>query len=173
MTNLNDSSNITEYKETITDKYVFFWNGIYSQWHAAEIKIGNKIYNCCEQAMMYKKAIFFNDFKIADEIMKTDHPVEQKKLGRQVKNFNKDEWDQVCFQIVYEGNYAKFTQHEDLKQQLLATQDRIIVEASPYDRIWGIGLKEDDSRIHNPATWRGLNLLGFAITLVKQELLKQ
>jgi len=157
----------------ITDKYVFFWNGIYSQWYQAPMTIDGVLYNCCEQYMMHQKALFFGDTDIAERIMLTSHPRDQKELGRQVKNFNKERWDKVNLQIVYKGNFAKFSQNEDLKKQLLETGNKILVESSPYDQIWGIGMGEFDEGVDNPLNWKGQNLLGWAITLVKQELQNQ
>ena len=157
----------------ITNKYVFFWNGIYSQWYQAPMTIDGVLYNCCEQYMMHQKALFFGDTETAEKIMLTSHPNDQKQLGRQVKNFNKDRWDKVNLQIVYKGNYAKFTQNENLKEELLATGNKILVEASPYDQIWGIGMGEEENGVNDPMNWKGQNLLGWAITLVRQELQNQ
>lgn len=155
----------------ITDKYVFFWGEYPSQWYQSKMVIDGVEYNCCEQYMMHQKALHFGDIEIAEEIMKTKHPADQKKLGRKIKNFDKNSWDKVNLQIVYKGNYAKFTQNEELKNDLLATYDRLFVEASPEDMIWGIGLHENDRNVDNPLFWKGQNLLGWAITLVKQEIL--
>lgn len=156
--------------ELITEKYVFFWNGIYSQWYRSDFTIADMTFNCCEQYMMYKKAMLFGDEEIADQIMEATHPSEQKSLGRLVKNFNRDKWDEHCFSIVYRANYAKFNQSETLKNQLLLTGDRTIVEASPYDKIWGVKMYMDDEYILNPAHWKGLNLLGFSLMTVRNEL---
>jgi ribA/ribD-fused uncharacterized protein len=153
-----------------TDKYVFFWNGIYSQWHKAPMTIDKIEYNSCEQYMMHQKALLFEDNEIAKLIMKESNPREQKKYGRMIKNFDKSTWDKNCLAIVYEGNLAKFSQNEDLKEEMLSTGNRIFVEASPLDNIWGIGLAEDTEGIDNPSFWLGLNLLGQALTLVKQEI---
>ena len=103
----------------ITDKYVFFWDGIYSQWYAANMVINGITYNCCEQYMMHQKALTFNDLIIADEVMNTKHPKDQKALGRQIKGFDKAKWDEVCIGIVYKGNLAKFTQNEALKKEFI------------------------------------------------------
>lgn len=156
----------------ITDKYVFFWNGIYSQWHKAPMTIDGVEYNCCEQYMMHQKALTFNDLEIAEKVLQTSNPKDQKALGRQVKGFNKDKWDSVCLGIVYKGNFAKFTQNTDLMEELLSTKDRLLVEASPLDKIWGIGMAEQDPGVDDPANWKGLNLLGWSITLVKQQIKK-
>ena len=154
----------------ITNKYVFFWNGIYSQWHKAPMTIGKIEYNSCEQYMMHQKALLFGDSEIAELIMNESNPKEQKKYGRMIKNFDKSVWDKNCLAIVYEGNLAKFSQNEDLKEEMLSTGNRIFVEASPFDNIWGIGMSEDSEGIENPSFWLGLNLLGQALTLVKQEI---
>jgi ribA/ribD-fused uncharacterized protein len=154
----------------ITDKYVFFWNGIYSQWHPSRFEINDIPFTSCEQYMMYEKAMLFGDEEIAQQVLVAQHPDEQKRLGKLVKGFDRTIWDQNCFSIVYRGNYAKFTQNEDLKEQLLATGDRVLVEASPYDFIWGIKKGEDDDTIHFPSNWSGLNLLGFAIMTVRNQL---
>jgi ribA/ribD-fused uncharacterized protein len=156
----------------ITNKYVFFWNGIYSQWYSSRMTIDGIEYNCCEQYMMHQKALTFGDTIIAEMILESSDPKEQKALGRKVSGFNKDKWDDVCIGIVFKGNLAKFSQNELLKKTLLSTDDKILVEASPYDKIWGIGLAEDHSDIEDPSKWKGLNLLGWSITMVKKELAK-
>lgn len=154
----------------ITDKYVFFWGELYSQWYPADMVIKGITYNTCEQYMMHQKALLFGDTAIAEEVLKTKDPKAQKALGRQIKNFDRTKWDRNCLRIVYEGNLAKFSQHPKLKAELLATGDRIIVEASPEDFIWGVGMSERDYMVLDPANWGGTNLLGLAITLVRQEL---
>jgi ribA/ribD-fused uncharacterized protein len=156
----------------ITNKYVFFWNGIYSQWYSSRMTIDGIEYNCCEQYMMHQKALTFGDTIIAEMILESSDPKEQKSLGRKVSGFNKDKWDDVCIGIVFKGNLAKFSQNELLKKTLLSTDDKILVEASPYDKIWGIGLAEDHPDIEDPSKWKGLNLLGWSITMVKKELQK-
>jgi ribA/ribD-fused uncharacterized protein len=153
-----------------TKNHVFFWNGIYSQWHKAPMTIDGVQYNCCEQYMMHQKALTFGDLKIAEEVLQTSNPKDQKGLGRQIKSFNKDKWDSVCLGIVYKGNLEKFRQNPDLLAELLSTGDRLLVEASPFDKIWGIGMAEEDPGVDDPANWKGLNLLGWSITLVKQQL---
>lgn len=154
----------------ITEKYVLFWDGIYSQWYQAKMTIDGITYNCCEQYMMHQKAITFDDLIIADEVLATKSPKDQKALGRLIKDFNKAKWDEVCVGIVYKGNLAKFSQNADLKKELLNTGTRVLVEASPFDPIWGIGLGENDNKAVNPALWRGTNLLGWSIMLVRNEL---
>ena len=154
----------------ITDKYIFFWNGIYSQWYPSRFTIDGVEYNCCEQYMMAKKALLFSDNESYKMIMYADNPKDQKSLGRRVKGFNTDKWNLHCKQIVYEANMAKFTQNLDLKRQLLETGDKILVEASPYDTIWGIGMHENDNGIEDPKNWKGTNWLGEAINKVKKQI---
>ena len=153
-----------------TNKHIFFWNGIYSQWYHSPFVIDGITFNTCEQYMMYKKAMLFGDENIANQILHEELPAAQKALGKQVKGFDRAIWDQHCFSIVYQGNYAKFTQNEDLKNQLLATEDDVIVEASPVDFIWGIKQEVGDPTNEDPANWRGLNLLGFVIMTVRNQL---
>lgn len=155
----------------ITDKHVFFWNGIYSQWHKAPMTIDKIEYNSCEQYMMHQKALLFGDEEIADLIMQEKNPKEQKKFGRMIKGFDKALWDKNCLAIVYEGNLAKFSQNPELRYEMLNTGNRIFVEASPLDNIWGIGLDENAEGIDDPSYWLGLNLLGQALNLVKNQLM--
>lgn len=157
-------------KMKITDKYVFFYGSIYSQWYLIDMVINDIKYNCCEQYMMHQKAILFGDFDTADKIMKCLDPKEQKRLGRTVKNFIRDVWENEKFQVLYEGNHAKFSQNKELLDEMLKTDKKIFVEASPFDRLCGIGLRENDENVNDPFNWKGQNLLGFALTLVKHEL---
>lgn len=153
-----------------TNKYVFFWNGIYSQWHKANMTIDRIEYNSCEQYMMHQKALLFGDEETAELIMLEQNPREQKKFGRMVKGFDKSTWDKNSLAIVYEGNLAKFSQNAGLKKEMIATGNRFFVEASPFDNIWGIGMDQDSQGVEDPSYWLGLNLLGQALTLVKNEL---
>ena len=152
----------------ITDKYVFFWNGIYSQWYPSKVIIDGKTFNTMEQWMMYSKAMLFKDQEHADLIMESDLPAEQKRYGRAVRNFDAKKWEAVAFDIVKKGNYEKFTQHPKLQKELLETGNRTLVEASPVDKIWGIGMAERDPGVENPKNWRGQNLLGKAVTEVRE-----
>ena len=127
-------------------------------------------YYSCEQYMMAKKAKLFNDEKVYDMIMSIMNPSVQKELGRMVSNYNQDVWDKHKFDIVVNANYLKFTQDETLKELLLDTGDKTIVEASPYDTIWGIGLSCDDDKILDESNWQGENLLGKAIMKVRTRL---
>ncbi len=159
--------------EKITDEFVFFWNGIYSQWHPSKFSIAGIEYSSCEQYMMAMKALTFNDQESYEAIMATTSPREQKELGRNVKNFNTDKWNEVCREYVYQGNLAKFTQNPSLKVELLKTEDREIVEASPYDKIWGIGMDVSHRNIEDKSKWLGKNWLGIEIMKVRETINKQ
>ena len=152
-----------------TDTHVFFWNGWPSQWHPSEFVIDGVAYNCCEQFMMAEKARVFRDNESERVIMRANDPHTQKAVGRKVAGFDETVWNSVCRGIVYRGNLAKFLQNADLSDVLMATGDRVIVEASPYDRIWGIGLPPDDPQIHEPANWQGKNWLGIAVMQVRDQ----
>jgi ribA/ribD-fused uncharacterized protein len=153
------------------EKFTLFWNGPFSQWLPSKFVIDGVEYNCCEQYMMAQKAIMFDDGVSLKEIMDADHPRDQKKLGRKVKNFSPEKWNHYAQQIVYDGNMAKFTQNPDLLKDLFATKGTTLVEASPYDKIWGIGMGANDPDAQNRDTWNGTNWLGEAITKVRETLL--
>lgn len=160
--------------------FLFFWGhkstpGIitkacFSQWYPINFSENGVEYNCAEQYMMAQKAILFDDKKTLAEIMKATDPGQIKKLGRLVKNFDAKVWDENCRRIVEQGNYLKFTQNKELKEFLLSTDNKILVEASPYDDIWGIKMKQDDPDAKNPYKWKGTNYLGFALTNVREKI---
>lgn len=152
-----------------TDKYVFFWSGIFSQWHKCKIKLGELEFNCAEQVMMYHKAQLFKDVETALKILKEKNPREQKALGRQVKNFHEGDWNLRARDYVYKGNWLKFKQNLDLYKQLMETGDRILVEASPKDKIWGIGLAEDNPNCLDESKWQGKNWLGEVLTKLRND----
>jgi ribA/ribD-fused uncharacterized protein len=152
----------------VTDYYVFFWGGIYSQWYASPFVSDGRSFSCAEQYMMYHKAQTFHDSDAANAIMNTQNPKEQKALGRQVRNYDDTKWREVARDIVYTGNLLKFGQNELLKNELMETGSRILVEASPMDRVWGVGLHETDDAILDPTKWRGTNWLGEALGRVRE-----
>jgi hypothetical protein len=156
-----------------TDTHVYFYGSCYSQWAMRSFELDRNLFNCCEQYMMYKKAKLFGDHESAMKIWSSCDPSIQKKLGRKVKNFDKDKWEAIAKEVVYDANYAKFTQNEDCLKELMASGDKIIVEASPYDCIWGIGMSCDDPGITDPKNWRGTNWLGEAIMKVRENIRKQ
>jgi ribA/ribD-fused uncharacterized protein len=153
-----------------TNKYEFFWGGIYSQWYPSPVVIDGMEFNCMEQWMMWNKAKLFGDDEVAELIMEATHPSTQKGLGREVKGFDREKWDAIAYDVVVKGNYAKFTQHKNLQKELLETKDLVLVEASPYDTIWGIGMGEGSPGVEDEKNWKGLNLLGKAITEVKKRI---
>ncbi|WP_438447033.1 NADAR family protein [Gorillibacterium sp. sgz5001074] len=157
------------------ETFTFFYRteSPFSQWHPASFEIEGIRFNCAEQYMMYKKAKLFQDEEIAAKILSAPTPREQKELGRAVRNFRRDEWEMKCKQFVYEGNDAKFTQNQHLLEKLLATRGTTLVEASPTDRIWGVGLLEEDPRIRNRKTWRGTNWLGEILTKLRDDLIRE
>lgn len=128
-------------------------------------------FTSAEQWMMYCKAMLFIDLEIADEVMKTEDPRSIKELGRRVRRFNEDTWTVYRWRFVYQGNKYKFTQDERLKKALCETQGTTLVEASPYDKIWGIGLRSSDPRALSRSTWQGKNLLGEILTELRMKLM--
>ena len=161
--------------------FVFFWGHqpkigqtvdqhCLSQWFAAPFEIDGILYPTAEHFMMAEKARLFRDATTLAAILQAKDPGTVKSLGRKISGFIQSEWEQQRFEIVVRGNYAKFVQNSALNDYLQSTADCILVEASPYDPIWGIGLAEQDEAVHNPNQWRGLNLLGFAIMAVRANL---
>jgi ribA/ribD-fused uncharacterized protein len=157
--------------DRITDTHVYFWGDpTFSNWGEARIVYKDKIFGNTEQAFMWEKAKFFGDEKIAEEILKNDNPSVAKKLGRKVKNFDNESWIINSFTFMISVNIAKFTQHEKMRKILLSTGDKTIVEASPYDKIWGVGLHWNDDEILDEHKWQGMNLLGKALMEVRTKL---
>jgi len=163
-------------------KYIFFWGhqpskdgsitkSCFSQWWICNFEVDGEKYNSAEQYMMAEKAKLFGDDEIRKQILKSKHPKQVKSLGRMVRGFKEEIWSENCFDIVKRGNMAKFSQNKELFEFLANTKQRILVEASPVDKIWGIGIGKDTDNIENPLTWKGKNLLGFALMEVRDELL--
>ncbi|ONI39083.1 hypothetical protein AN639_10620 [Candidatus Epulonipiscium fishelsonii] len=171
-----------ELAQGINKEYIYFWGhrpsldgtitkACLSQWWKSTFIYEDQMYWCMEQFMMAEKARLFRDNKILESILSCNNPEEIKRLGRKVKSFNEKKWNKYREEIVVNGNMEKFHQNNNLKQYLLSTKDKVLVEASPYDTIWGVGLGENDSRIIDPSEWQGLNLLGFALMTVRYRLL--
>ena len=145
----------------------------FSQWYRCTFTVGENTFNCAEQYMMHGKALLFADRETAAKILAADHPRQHKALGRKVKPFDDATWKRERAAIVRAGNHAKFTQNAELLDQLPATKGTTLVEASPYDKIWGIGLAATDPRAKDPALWRGQNLLGKILTELRDQLLAE
>lgn len=155
--------------------FTFFWQDKYfTQWSTSPfMDLSGLMYNCAEQYMMAQKALLFSDGETFKKIMSTTSPREQKSLGRRVKNFNQTIWDAYSTMIVYDGNLLKFSQNEKHREELLKSEGIFLVEASPYDRIWGIGLRQDDPRAKDMSQWQGQNRLGFVLTKVRETILAE
>ncbi len=164
-----------------TVEYLFFWGhkkptkgvskSCFSQWYDAAFKVDKNHFMTAEHYMMYRKAMLFDDREAVKKLLAATNPGAAKAIGREVQGFVQETWQQHRFEVVVEGNFAKFKAHEDLKNFLLGTDDQILVEASPVDPIWGIGLDEYHSNRFNPNLWKGENLLGFALMEVRDRLL--
>lgn len=137
--------------------------GSLSQWAPIGFTVDGTRYETAEHYMMWSKAVLFGDTATAARILAARHPGDVKALGRAVRGFDEAVWKRERFDVVVRGSVAKFGERDDLREFLIGTGDRILVEASPLDRIWGIGLSAQDASADEPALWRGLNLLGFAL----------
>jgi ribA/ribD-fused uncharacterized protein len=127
-------------------------------------------FNCCEQAMMFGKALVFQDFETADEILKENNPKNQKALGRKIKNFDQQYWEKVRLPLVTMINLHKFKQNPELAEELISTGQLILVEASPIDFVWGCGTDDRNDNTYDVRKWQGLNLLGRALMRVREQL---
>lgn len=179
--------NIEKIKEIVCKnprtEIVYFWGhtpnpkkitkSCFSQWYDVYFKIDGVQYHTTEQYMMASKARLFGDEETLIEIMNAETPFEYKKLGRKVKGFEPTLWDEKKLAIVVEGNKAKFGHNPELKEFLLSTGDAILVEASPFDTIWGIGLDRETALSGNINDWKGENLLGCALMEVRDWLKKK
>ncbi len=164
-------------KTDLRPKFLFFYGSkmnfeqigkeCLSQWYECDFIVDGTEYSTAEQYMMAQKALLFNDKKSFYKIMAADSPREYKAIGRRIKGFNQDVWDKHKYDIVYKGNYAKFSQNKALRRFLENTGDKILVEASPFDEVWGIKMSEDNPDIYNPEKWNGQNLLGFVLMDVR------
>src|SRR5215469_528542 len=162
-------------------KYLAFWGhqpppgggvgkGCFSQWWPSAFTVDGETYASAEHFMMAGKALLFGDAEAADRIRAAPHPRAAKDLGRQVRGFDEQRWAERRYDLVVTGNLAKFGQDADLRDFLLATGSRVLVEAAPNDRVWGIGLAADHEHATSPEHWPGLNLLGFALMEVRRQL---
>lgn len=159
----------------VTDNYVLFWGGVFSNFYPCKIKFDGHIFKSSEQLFMALKAIKFEDLETYDLILKAEDPKTAKKLGRKVKNFDESSWEKVRFATMKMVVSLKFHQNPKLRKELLSEKykDKSFVEASPFDAIWGIKLSEDDPRAKDKSTWQGMNLLGKVLDEVREEILKE
>lgn len=157
--------------------FVFFTGGYFSNWYPADVSVkafpfsaNETVFNCTEQAMMYIKAVVHDDLEIAQLIMQSNDPAQQKHLGRSVRNFKPKWWRDNCEELFYPALLAKFKQHDGARAYMLSTGDKTIVEAAPWDKIWGIGIGVGHPDIRNPAKWQGDNLLGKMLMNVRADI---
>lgn len=157
--------------------FVFFWGhtdrgegltkACLSQWFPCFFVVDGQYYICAEQYMMAEKARIFGDEEIRQQILAEYSQLAMKKLGRKVRNYDDVTWNEKRFDVVVKGNIAKFSQNENLQKFLLSTGEKILVEASPKDTVWGIGLDVSSPEAIQPSKWKGENLLGFALMEVR------
>jgi ribA/ribD-fused uncharacterized protein len=154
------------------EKFTFFYRSAhpFSQWYACFFQVKGITYSCAEQYMMHQKALLFGDTVMAEKILKASQPRHQKAFGRKVQDFDAQIWQENAKRIVYEANHAKFTQNKAILQTLMDTDGTTLVEASPTDTIWGIGLDENDARAYSRSTWQGTNWLGEVLTQLREDL---
>ena len=145
-------------------------NGYLSNWFLSDFYIGDNSFSSMEQYMMYKKAVCFNDDAIAAQILVTKDVAKIKQLGRLVSNYNECVWSGVRQTIVYQGLLEKFSQNEDLRIKLKKTEKAILAECAVKDCIWGIGLSMNDARRFDISMWKGQNLLGYTLMMVREKL---
>lgn len=156
--------------ERETDTHLYFLHGVLSNFEKCYIKYRGHLFVTTEQAFMWEKAVFFNDHESASKILREENPAKAKKLGREVKNFDDSKWSKVCYEIMYKINYEKYFQNTRLKNILLNTGDKILVEANPRDTRWAIGLSAEDDRVLDESQWQGENLLGKVLMELRKDL---
>lgn len=184
---LRDRESLIRFVESgETPEYVLFWSAgegigphVFSQWFFSNFTVGGVTFPTAEHCMMFNKATLMGDEDAKRAILRDiedggltglPDPARAKKIGRSIKPWNQARWDEFKFAVVVDVNMAKFDQNAALREYILSTGESILVEASPYDRIWGIGLGENDPRCRDPRKWQGENLLGFALMEVRDRL---
>jgi len=161
--------------------FLFFWghtppadgqigNHVFSQWWPALFEIAGVTYPTAEHFMMAEKARLFSDNEMLAQILMSDTPADAKALGRKVRDFEQDVWAEHRLDIVTRGSAAKFASTQEMRSYLIGTGHRVLVEAAPRDRIWGIGMGRNNEKATSPSLWRGRNLLGFALMQARAEL---
>ena len=145
-------------------------NGYLSNWYLSQFSVDEITFSSMEQYMMYKKAVCFQDYDTADRILEMEDVSQIKKLGRKVSNYDENSWNGVRQIVVYRGLLEKFGQNDELKKLLLETGDSVLAECAVKDRIWGIGLSMTDPDRLDRDCWKGQNLLGYALMMVREAL---
>ncbi|MGX1810403.1 NADAR family protein [Nocardia sp. NPDC055321] len=162
-------------------EFLFFWGHtrtpghsvgkwVLSQWWPVEFTVDGQRYGSAEHFMMGEKARLFGDEEMRARVLASETPADAKRIGRAVRGFDQDAWVAHRYDIVLRGSIAKFGQHPELRDFLLATGDKVLVEAAPRDTIWGIGLGAENPDAARPERWRGENLLGFALMDARETL---
>lgn len=159
----------------VTNKRIYFWGGIFSNWAKCDIfyKDYDQPLNCAEQAMMLEKALMFGDKESHDKILKEKNPRNQKMLGRQVKGFDKKVWEEKALEIVTDIVYQKFYQNPVWRELLIMSDGYEIVEASPYDEIWGVKIGLEDEDLYDKSKWKGTNWLGIALMNARKRIIEK
>jgi ribA/ribD-fused uncharacterized protein len=152
--------------------FIFYFGPEYefSHWYKSNMSVDGIDFCCAGQYIMYKKALLFGDEVAAKKILRSSDPKRHRVIGKEVKAFTKDIWQQHCMDFSFAANFAKFDQNENLKTKLLDTAASILAEASPYDRVWGIGLSMGNSDIYDRTKWRGKNLAGESLMQARNAL---
>ena len=145
-------------------------NGYLSNWYLSNFTLNDVKFSSMEQFMMYRKAICFNDEAVAAQILSTNDVAEIKALGRQVSGYDENMWNGIRQIVVYEGLLAKFSQNVELKTKLKSTGNALLAECAVKDCIWGIGLSMKDSDRFDKKRWKGQNLLGYTLMMVREHL---
>lgn len=156
-----------------SSQYLYFFKGPFSTWHKSNFKLDGINYSSTKQYLMHQKALLFADKEIAKKILATNNPKEHKQLGISIKNFDKIYWNDHCIQFMFRACHAKFTQNKRLYDMLLNTAPAVLVEASEFDKIWGNGLNEDESKKTSTDKWPGTNWLGKTLTELRDFLLEE
>ncbi|GAA2916388.1 NADAR family protein [Streptomyces mexicanus] len=172
---------VREVRAGVRIRYLCFWGhrprrdgqvgaSCLSQWWPAPFTVDGVTYATAEHWMMAGKARLFGDAEAERRVLAAGHPAEAKKAGRLVRGFDEETWARERYRIVVEGSVHKFAAHPELREFLLNTGEKVLVEASPVDRVWGIGLAADDEAATDPERWKGANLLGFALMAARERL---
>ena len=153
-----------------TETHIYFWGSLFSNWANTPFKYKNISFENSEQAYMWEKCMFFGQEGMAEDVLFSKEPRECKSIGRSIPNFDEAKWSEISFQVMRDVNLEKYRQHKDSLKFLKESGDKIIVEASPFDKIWGIGLHYDEEDVLDESKWKGQNLLGKVLMEVRETL---